>query len=478
MRASQREPTLGTAARTALALLLAAGVAGTVAACDGAILDATDPDIVTPDQLEGPSAVPNRVAGILFDFRQTLDFHVLYTGMLTDEYIHVGTFPGRENVDQRVPQPGDLSPQQDWFTPLATTQKTTAELIVDFEASLEDPEFENVVGEMRDGIAFAHLLRGYDLLYWGETYCQSILDQQGEQAPVDPATRVEQAVGEFEAAVPAAQAAAGGARDLTAEPNNVAAAAHVGAARAHMFLGNYQAALDHASQVPGGHLFQIDYSANTNDENNTVYAITHGDVFARRWSVGLGNDAGSDNERFAYADEFVEQGLVVNRPELDPQGSGPINLQMRYTQKADPIVLTSSWEARVIEAEVLWRQGATGQAEDLLNDLLDGAAAANPMVAANGVSLEGEWRDVELNGETAHDLDEIGFVRAVGLWQTGQRQAFHRRVFRNDGVDFFPDRSAGDQGGVAMSFPLYNFELDANPNVSTGCPSGNVPGEG
>lgn len=467
-----------TAASTVVAALLGAGALLATGACDGAILDTEDPDIVTPEQLQGPTAVPNRLAGILSDFRETLDFHVLYTGMLADEYIHIGTFPGRENVDQRAPAPGDLSPQQDWFTPLATTQKTTAELIVDFEAALDDPEFESVREEMLDGIAYAHLLRGYDLLYWGETFCQSILAQQEETAPKTPAERVAEAVDEFEAAIPAAQDAAGGARDLTSNPDDVVSAARVGLARAHMFLGNYQEAEEAASQVPAGHIFQIDYGNTPNDVINTVYGITQGDVFARRWSVGLGTDAGSDSERYAYADEFVDQGLVVNRPDLDAQGSGPVNLQMRYVERTSPIVLTSTWEARVIEAEVLWREESVQPAEDMLNDLLDGTAGVqNPMVAANGVSL-GDWRSVDLTGDAANDLSEIGFARAAGLWQTGQRQAFLRRVFRQDDLDFFPDRTAGDLGGVAMSFPLYNFELENNPNVSTGCPTGDIPGEG
>lgn len=459
---------------TTAVLLLGGGVVA--AGCDGSILDVTDPDIVTPGQLQGPGAAQNRFAGILSDFREAYDFHVLYTGVISDEYIHVGTFPGHQNADDREPAPGDLSPQQEWITPLATTQKTTDELVEGFQAELDNPEFEGVRELMLDGIAFGHLLRGYNLLFWGETFCQSIFDQQDETSPKLPEDRIrEDVIPALQAAIPAAQAASGGSRDLTSNPDDVVNAARIGLARAHMFLGEHQQALSFAQQVPPGHVFAVDYSSNTNDERNAVFGRTFGNVQALRWSIGLNDDAGSNFESYAYADEFLGQDLILpGGGGLSPQGSGPVNLQQLYTGPEAPIVLTSAWEAKVIEAEALWRDGAVQQAEDMLNDLLDGTLGIqNPMTVANsGLSLD-PWREVDLTGDPANDLVEIGFARQAGLWQTAQRQAFLRRVFRNDGIDMFPDRA-----GEAMSFPLYSFELDNNENVSMGCPNSNVPGQG
>lgn len=474
MRSNQRKLTRFVAVAT---LLLMGGVV--LAGCDGGILDSEDEDIVVPEQLEGPAAVQTRINGILFDFREAYDFHALYTGLISDEYIHVGSFPGRSNVDSRRPQPGDLSPQQDWFTPLATTQKTTDELVASFESNLDNPEFSNVREQLLDGIALGHFLRGYNLLFWGEAYCQSILDQQGETAPKTPAQRIEEdAIPALEAAIPAAQAASGGGLDLAAEPNNVVAAARVGLARAHMFLGNYGQAESFASQVPDGHSFVIDYSTNTQDEANSVFGITHGqEGFALRISVGGGEaDNSPGGERYPYFDEFLGQELITPNSEtdLDPQQAGPVNLQLLYDEGADPIVVTSAWEAEMIEAEVQWRDGDVGGAETRINDLLDGdLGIQNPLTIVESDLQLGEWRDVTLNGDAANDLNEIGFARAAGLWQSGQRQAFLRRVFRNDGVNMWPGR-----GGQAMSFPLYSQELENNENVSSGCPGGDTPGAG
>lgn len=470
MRSTRYEITRFVAVAT---LLLVGGAV--LAGCDGGILDAEDPDNVLPEQLEGPAAVDTRMNGILSDFREAFDFHALYTGLISDEYIHVGSFPGRSNVDSRQPQPGDLSPQQDWFEPLATTQKTTDELVSSFEASLDDPEFSDVREQLLDGIALGNFLRGYNLLYWGESYCQTILDQQGETQPKTPARRIEEdAIPALEAAIPAAQAASGGGLDLTAEPNNVVAAARVGLARAHMFLGNYGQAETFAGQVPDDHSFVIDYSTNTNDEANVVFGLTHGQVgSALRWSIGL-----SGGEQYPYAQDFVDQGLIIpdSLTDLDPQDSGPVNLQLLYDEGADPIVLTSAWEAEMIEAEVQWRDGDVGGAQSTINDLLDGTTGIqNPLTVVDGDIQLGEWRDVALDGTAENDLNEIGFGRAAGLWQSGQRQAFLRRVFRNDGLDMWPDRGPG---AVAMSFPLYSQEIENNDNVDTGCPGGNTPGQG
>lgn len=457
----------------ALATLLLMGGA-VLAGCDGGILDAEDEDIVVPEQLEGPQAVETRLNGILFDFRQAYDFHALYTGLISDEYIHVGSFPGRANVDGRRPQPGDLSPQQDWFTPLATTQKTTDELVSSFESNLDNPDFSSVREQLLDGIALGHFLRGYNLLFWGEAYCQSILDQQDETAPKTPAQRIEEdAIPALEAAIPAAQAASGGNLDLTAEPNNLVAAARVGLARAHMFLGNYGQAESFASQVPDDHSFVIDYSTNTQDEANSVFGLTHGqEGFAVRWSVGI-----EGTGQYPYAQEFVDQGLITpdSLVDLDPQQAGPVNLQSLYDEGSDPIVVTSAWEAEMIEAEVQWRGGDVGGAETRINDLLDGdLGIQNPLTIVDSDLQLDEWRNVTLGGSDAEDLSEIGFGRAAGLWQSGQRQAFLRRVFRNDGVNLWPDVGEGQ----AMSFPLYSQELENNENVSSGCPGGNTPGAG
>jgi len=88
-------------ARRAVAALAVVALAGAGAVGCGDVLDVEDPDVVTPDQLEGPTAVPTLINGMVRDFQEAYDDYVRYASMFTDEMILAGTFQGRVEVDDR-----------------------------------------------------------------------------------------------------------------------------------------------------------------------------------------------------------------------------------------------------------------------------------------------------------------------------------------------------------------------------------------
>lgn len=470
----------------AVFLALAVGLTG----CTDEILDVQDPDVVTPDQLQGPAGVPNKVAGMINDFREAYDSYVLYSGLLTDEFLLAGTFPTRLEIDARRPNPNNGTIEGDIYTPLHVSVSTAGDNDSLFTAALDDEAFSDIQGEVREGIALARLFGGYDRIFLGELFCQSILGgPEGESSPKAPAARMEEAITVLESAIPAAQDA-----DLTSSPTDVATAARIGQARAMMFLGRYQEAAGMVTDVPDDFMFSMDYSANTPPEENEVFGFNWGVGPAIRWTVGNGNDASRDNERYPYYDEWASQNLLIPPAAHERQAFGspdrPVSIETVYggpnvaapNGKATSIPLATGWEARMIEAEAMLRNGQVQAAEDMVNEMLE-TPSVNPLLltepalstAGTTDSVFGEFDPVDFGDsfEPANDLPQMARARAAGLWLQGQRQGALRRYFRNDGVNLFPERE-----GNAMSLPVVQQEIDNNPNISQACPGGNVPGQG
>src|SRR5688572_9899869 len=58
--------------------------------CD-ALLDTTDPSVVTPAQLEGPDGIPTAIAGMTGDLQFIYDDAATASGILIDELVLSGT---------------------------------------------------------------------------------------------------------------------------------------------------------------------------------------------------------------------------------------------------------------------------------------------------------------------------------------------------------------------------------------------------
>lgn len=432
-------------------LVLSVLAAVAVAACDD-VLDVTDPSVVDPGALEGPEGVSTRANGVVRDFQEAYDDYVRYAAMFTDEMILSGTFQGRVEVDDRRISRDNVQITGELYEPLQRARQSTSDLIEDFEENLDDPEFSSVRGEMEVGLARAHLFAGYLRVMLAEMYCNAVTDSLG------PALTPDEVMGEALGLLDEAESRAD-ALGLA----DVADAARVGQARAHLWLGNLEEIEDLTSDVPTGFVHQVQYSENTDDQENELAQFTWGfSGFLIRWSVGDGTTAERANEEFAYLDEWVEQGLIDPDPGLSAQNeSVPVVLQMLYDAPDRNMVVASGWEARMIEAEVELRTGSAGAAESDVNDLLtDPDQTANPMLAVNPSLDPGPFEEVDFTGDLSQDLPQLARARLAGLWLTGQRQGTLRRFAENDGIDLYPDR-----GGDDVCFPIVQQEVDNNPNL-------------
>lgn len=454
------------------AVLMTALVLATLG-CDS-LLDVNDPDVVTPSQLEGPSGVPAKMNGIINDFREVQDTYVNYSGLLTDEFILAGTFPTRLEIDDRRPRPNNGTLNGDVVEPLQQAIQNALKRDSSFSANLGKEEFSDVQDEMEMGIALARLYGGYERIYLAEFFCHSIL--AGESGPRLPDARMQNAYEVLETAKSAGEAAG-----LTGGETDVVTAATIGQARTLLFRGQYQEAADLVEDVPTTFMYFIDYSANKSAEQNEVFGRNWGsDAFNVRWTVGNGANDSRGNERFAYYDEWVASDLLIPPEEhnVAPFQTGiVVSLENIYQDKRSPIPLATGWEARMIEAEALLRNGQPGAAEDMVNNLLDSPELnpiGNPELRP---AFDPDYAPVDFTDDggfvPSDDLPELARARLAGLWLQGQRQGTLRRLYRNDGIDLYPDR-----GGESMSVPMTQQEVQNNDNLDSACPGGRIPGRG
>jgi starch-binding outer membrane protein, SusD/RagB family len=87
-------------------LALTAALLLPLAACDiDNLLDITDPDVVDPTVFTDATALPAFRAAAFRDFAWAFDngqdAQIQYSGMLTDEFVNVESFPTRIQVDMR-----------------------------------------------------------------------------------------------------------------------------------------------------------------------------------------------------------------------------------------------------------------------------------------------------------------------------------------------------------------------------------------
>lgn len=121
----------------------------------------------------------------------------------------------------------------------------------------------------------------------------------------------------------------------------------------------------------------------------------------------------------------------------------------------------------MIEAEVELRTGDPEVAEDDVNALLEDATQSlNPMRAANPDLQLGAFDPVDFTGDLQNDLTELARARAAGLWLSGARQGYLRRIAERDGVDLYPSQTQGDD----RSFPIVQQEINNNDAVQSACP--------
>jgi starch-binding outer membrane protein, SusD/RagB family len=427
-RRGERSPLPGLAAAGALLMLLP------LAGCDlNRIFDIPDPDVADPSIFDDPLTLPQQRAAALLDMADAYigypsssgeDGQIAFSGALADELIVSGTFPTRQQVDQRRVQV-DNSTNQLVFRRLQRARVTAERTAGSFSR----------LGEGRRGHAESLSLAGFTYVMFAENYCSGVpfttlLDDDTFDYGERETTRqvLERALARFTAAHQVAEAnpaelpAAAQAVDL-----NIA---RLGLARTHLNLGNWDDAYDWASQVDGDFWYEIEQSGNSTRQNNGVWDLVNS---VKRWSM-------------------VDATLGVNQSPLgmqyltDPRTPpGPVTIgfrntrfnvaQMRYPRRDTNVPLATGLEARLIMAEVALQRRNYVEFLAIHNDL-----RTNPPSTADAFfdySPMAPLSAEDIDGLSHRELQELHFrERGYWLFLTSHRLGDLRRLVGKDEYGF------------------------------------------
>ncbi len=340
-----RDRTLGRSARALAALALAAVVA---AGCSpDSILRVTTPDVVDPANILTPGGIQALRAGAIGDYAFAMDGNnggteglILVTGMMSDEYVHSGTFPTRQEYDRRT-----IDVQNGTLTGVfrnVMRSRRSAEQAADFARA----NALTAADSLR--IAETYALAGNITHHIAAAYCSGIPFSEADLSgnltfgsPLTTAQIFQRAIQRFDSALayPAGTSA-------TATTNRRFAL--VGKARALLGLGQYAAAaaLVTPADVPSTFSYLIQHSSATSRQSNGIFAFN---VNSERWSVANLDGGNGLNYRSANDPRVVWRRSPAN--DLGFDNATPQYDLGKYRDLDAPVSAANGIDARLIEAE-------------------------------------------------------------------------------------------------------------------------------
>lgn len=416
-----------------------------ISSCDS-MLEVTDPDIVTPDNLNSEAGIATLRAGSLGDLAVAISGSaaghgattglIIMSGLMADEFDYSGTFPTRREADTRIVQ--NVNFDIDRIYGNLHRARASAEATVDLINTFGG--FDNTKSEMESVVGYVYIL-------FAETYCSGI---SFSKAPADGGDLI---LGEPQTTDQMFQAAINWFDDAIADAtpgSDLEYLARVGKARALLGLGQISDAADEVSSVPDDFVYNVEHSENSLRQQNGVYIMS---TVRRQFSIADGKGGNglmyrsSNDPRTPWEDNGA-----FGQDDITPYYN-----QLKYDDASDPIVFTSGIEARLIEAEAAAQATQNATVESIHTALR----------ATIGLPPE------DLSGMTQNQLLNYHFAeRAFWLYSTAHRQGDLRRLVRVYGrsvSDVFPtgDYFKGGSYDSNVVFPVPQSEAN-NPNY-VGC---------
>lgn len=410
--------------------LLAAAMLSTISCNADKIVEADTPDIVPPESLVGPEALPTIRGAAIGDFGLAYggsgadgsggaEGVIMSSGLLGDEWINSETFPTRIEIDRRGPIAINNATAEGWFRTISRARNITAIAAVRFREYSPDTT--------RDvGLSEVLSLNGFTYLFFAENYCSGVPFStalpDGSLIYGDPLTTLQMldtAEARFIAALAAANALFVGTGGVTqGTKDRYVWLAAVGRARALLGQGDFTAAAAAVTAVPNNYAYMMYHSENTARQNNGVF---NANVINERYSVAEVEGINGLPYRSA-ADPRVP---FIRTPATDVGFDG-ITAQFdtrKYLDRRDSIPVATGLEARLIEAEAFLRAG------DTVNFLArhNAVRGTPPPYSRVAAALPA----LSTAGLTAAQVVDLHFrERAFWLWLTGHRLWDMRRLAR------------------------------------------------
>jgi len=430
-----KKPRRGTPITLALiAALLTTG-------CDG-LLDVPT-DVVTPEATGNAAgaealrlAAANRLAQTLAGTSGGATGLITVSGLLADEFIVTSPRAGLEAIDSRIV---DANNEETYatsqFTRLSQTRLFTRQAIEGLQAY--SPQRAVSIAQMFASRAYAEILLG-------EAFCSGIpLSEVVDGRPVhgEPLTN--------EQVFTQALANADSALALAAGSETMLNLARVARGRALLNLGRFADAAAAVSAVPVTFVYNLEFSTSAGALNNGLTTWLNQ---ARIFSVA--DNKGTNGLDYVSA---TDPRVVVVLGGIGQDGRHDAWVPTQFASADAPITLASGIEARLIEAEVLLREGDATAARNILNDLRATVPGLEPLADA---------------GTPAARVDQLFRERAFWLFATTARLGDLRRLVRQydrDQATVFPvgEYFKGGSFGAEVTLPIPQTE--ANNPLSTGC---------
>jgi len=460
--------------RMRLALSLAVVLAAS--ACH--LLDVTNPDIVPPEDLNSPAALPTIRAGAIGDFGiaysgsgaqgsgGTTEGQVLISGMLGDELINTETFPDRVFTDARQPQPesGTLTVI---FRNIHRARRSAEQAAAKFRA-LSDTTTNAGLPEMLS-------LAGFTYVFFAETYCSgvpvSVANPDGSFTFGDPLTTtqlLDTALNRFNQALTVANGLPAGATK-----NAQVALARVGIGRALLDLGNFNGADTAVTPVATSFAYLVLHDLNTTRQNNGVY---NGTFKFKRYGVPDSSEGVSGLPWRTVVDPRtpVYRRTLTSGPEKGFDGVTPQYNESRYVDEKASVTLATGTEARLITAEAQLQRGDTAGMLTTLNALRTTPPTYFLVPTSTGGTTTQTLAPMTALAAPVGPVAAVNMLfneRARWLWLTGHRLSDERRLERQyarPDSTVFPHGPYFKNGltyGTAVNLPIPVDELN-NPKFA------------
>jgi hypothetical protein len=426
------------------------------------LLEADDPDIISPDKLNSPSAALALRIGALERFRDITagdESTWLFGGLLADEWGTSSTFVQNDETDQRRIQVNNSS-ITDMYRRLNRVRTATNQAIAALNTHF--PDSSAAIAEM-------YFARGFAEMQLAQDFCGSIplSDASGDEVVYAPGSTTdevfERAVASYDSALALVGAATSG------HARTVARAARVGKARAQLGLEMFAeaGALVTESEVPTSFTYSHTFAITSGD--NIIWAQG---ASARRYLVG---DSLEGNARdlyvannlpfFSAGDPRLPARYTISSTSGDTTRSQDGLTYSRTTTlyaRSTTIAVANGIDARLIEAEAaLQADNPTG-----MLDILNALRAAPPPVGTV-TPTAGQLPPLALPATREEQIDLLFREKAFWTFSRGQRLGDLRRLVRQYGRtqdQVFPTGAhyRGGEYGTDVNLPVPQEE-DNNP---------------
>jgi len=309
------------------------------------ILEVDTPDIIDPGDLNNTTGVAATFAGAISELTSLVTGPIagtlaIYSGMFVDEVMHSSTPPNVREFDLRgviltntIPNGLFLGLQR-----ARSRNERAARILTDLAGAADKR-----VGET---LAFA----AWSYILLAETYCSGVPISDAETLEYGSPLSTNQLLDEALARLTSASASTGGDARLV---NLIAVLRGRALLNKASSNADFTAAGQAVAAVPTTYEYQFLHSAGSSRQNNNLPTSFTSEVYSmptREGTNGL-DFATAGDPRVPSGPGSQANGLSRNDRET------PMRIFTKYASVADPVIMASGIEARLIEAEVALKNG-------------------------------------------------------------------------------------------------------------------------